>query len=151
MRFVGRKHVADWCGEKLNEAQAARIIESAFTARCLTPSFAMIACDTIGAVPNYVLYVEAAASEEELGGIGASIERALDENFHYRHARRLGQLGPLRVFAARNAEASYLAACMVRGQRAGDVKSVALDTRDGWTARFEGHFAGTRTAAGSPS
>ena len=151
VRFAGRKDVADWCGEKLHEVQAARIIESAFTARRLTPSFAMLACDTSGEVPNYVLYVEAAASEDDLAGIGASIERALEENFHYRYARRLGQLGPLRVFAARNAEASYLAACMARGQRAGDVKCLALDPHDGWTPKFEGTFAETRTAAGSPS
>ena len=131
MRFAGRNEVADWCGEKLHEVQAARIIESAFTARRLTPSFAMLACDTSGDVPHYVLYVEAAASEDDLGGIAAAIDRALDENFHYRHARRLGQLGPLRAFAARNAEASYLAACMARGQRAGDVKHVALD-RSRW-------------------
>jgi hypothetical protein len=151
VRFAGRKDVADWCGEKLHDVQAARIIESAFTAQRLMASFAMLACDTSGGVPNYVLYVEAAASEDELGGIGAFIERALDENVHYRYARRLGQLGPVRVFAARNAEASYLAACMARGQRAGDVKCVALDSRDGWTPKFEGHFAGTRTAAGRSS
>jgi hypothetical protein len=151
VRFAGRKDVADWCGEKLHEVQAARIIESAFTARRLTPSFAMLACDTSGEVPNYVLYVEAAASENDLGGIGTSIESALEENFHYRYARRLGQLGPLRVFAARNAEASYLAACMARGQRAGDVKCLALDPRDGWTPKFEGKFAESRTAAGKPS
>jgi hypothetical protein len=151
VRFAGRKDVADWRGEKLHDVQAARIIESAFTARRLTPSFAMLACDTSGEVPNYVLYVEAAASEDELGGIAETIERALEENFHYRYARRLGQLGPVRVFAARNAEASYLAACMARGQRAGDVKCVALDPRDGWTPMFEGHFAGIRTAVESPS
>ena len=151
VRFAGRKDVVDWCGEKLHEVHAARIIESAFSARRLTPSFAMLACDTSGEVPNYVLYVEAAASEDELGGIAASIERALEENFHYQYARRLGQLGPLRVFAARKAEASYLAACMARGQRAGDVKSVALDPRDGWTPKFDGHFAGARTAARSLS
>ena len=151
VRFAGRKDVADWCGEKLHEVQAARILESAFTARRLTPSFAMLACDTSGEVPNYVLYVEAAASEDDLGGIGTAIERALEENFHYRYARRLGQLGPLRVFAARNAEASYLAACMARGQRAGDVKCLALDPHDGWTPKFEGKFADTPTAAGSPS
>jgi hypothetical protein len=141
VRFAGRNEVADWCGEKLHEVQAARIIESAFTARRVTPSFAMLACDTSGDVPHYVLYVEAAASEDDLGGIAAAIDRALDENFHYRYARRLGQLGPLRAFAARNAEASYLAACMARGQRAGDVKYVALDRRDGWTPQFEGRFA----------
>jgi hypothetical protein len=151
IRFAGRKDVVDWCGEKLHDVQAARILESVFTARRLTPAFAMLACDTSGDVPNYVLYVEATASEDELDGIAVSIEDALDENFHYRYARRLGQLGPLRVFAAHHAEASYLAACMARGQRAGDVKCVALDPRDGWTPKFEGHFAATRTAAGSPS
>ncbi len=147
VRFAGRNEVADWCGEKLHEVQAARIIESAFTARRLTPSFAMLACDTSGDVPHYVLYVEAAASEDDLGGIAAAIDCALGENFHYRYARRLGQLGPLRAFAARNAEASYLAACMARGQRAGDVKQVALDRRDGWTPQFEGHFADPSPAA----
>ena len=79
------------------------------------------------------------------------IEHGLEENFHYQYARRLGQLGPLRVFAARDAEASYLAACMARGQRAGDVKCVVLDPRDGWTLKFKGHFAETRTAERSPS
>src|SRR6185295_15695109 len=103
VRFTGRKDVADWCGEKLHDVHAARIIESVFTARRLTPSFAMLACDTSGEVPNYVLYVEAAASEDELGGIAASIECALGENFHYRYARGLGQLGPVRAFAARHA------------------------------------------------
>jgi hypothetical protein len=151
VRFAGRRDVADWCGEKLHEVQAARIIESVFSARRLTRSFAMLACETSGEVPNYVLYVEAAASEDELVGIGATVERALEENFHYQYARRLGQLGPLRVFAARNAEASYLAACMARGQRAGDIKCVALDPRDGWTPKFEGRFAAARTAAGTPS
>jgi hypothetical protein len=142
VRFTGRNQVADWCGEKLHEVQAARIIESAFAARRLTPAFAMLACDTSGEVPQYVLYLEAAASEDDYGGIAGAIEQALDENFHYRYARRLGQLGPLRVFAARNAEASYLAACMARGQRAGDVKGVTLDPRDGWTPKFQGHFTG---------
>jgi len=147
VRFAGRNEVADWCGEKLHEVQAARIIDAAFTAHRVTPSFAMLACDTSGDVPHYVLYVEAAASEGDLGGIAGAIDRALDENFHYRHARRLGQLGPLRAFAARNAEASYLAACVARGQRAGDVKHVALDRRDGWTRQFEGHFADSPPAA----
>jgi hypothetical protein len=147
VRFASRKNVADWCGEKLHDVQAARIIASVFAAHCLTPSFAMLACDTSGEVPNYVLYVEAVGAEDDLGGIAASVDRALEENFHYRYARRLGQLGPVRVFAARNAEASYLAACMAGGQRAGDVKCVALDPRDGWTPKFDGHFAGTRTGA----
>jgi hypothetical protein len=88
----------------------------------------MLACDTAGAVPNYVLYIESAVLDDQLCAIAAAVEGGLDENFHHRYARRLGQLGPLRVFAARNAEASYVSACMARGQRAGNVKPVALES-----------------------
>src|SRR5262249_56650625 len=57
VRFVGRKNVSDWRGEKLHEAHAARVIESAFAVRRVVPSFVMLACDTSAATPNYVLYV----------------------------------------------------------------------------------------------
>jgi hypothetical protein len=149
VRFIGRRQIADWCGEKLHEAHAARVLAAAFAGQRVAPSFAMLACDTSGAVPNYVLYLEAAVPEDKLCEIGASVESGLQENFHYRYARRLGQLGHLRVFAARKAEASNLSACVERGQRAGNAKSVALDPRDGWTARFEGRFVETRPPSGA--
>src|SRR4030095_649409 len=104
-------------------------MECAFAARRLTPRFAMLACDTDGDVPNYVLYVDAAASEDDLVGIGAAIERALEESFHYQLARRLGQLGRLSVFAARDAEESHLAACVARGQRGRDSQCVPTAAR----------------------
>jgi hypothetical protein len=151
VRFIGRRQIADWCGEKLHEAHVARVLAAASAAQRVAPSFAMLACDANGAVPNYVLYLEAAVPEDQLCEIGASVESGLQENFHYRYARRLGQLGHLRVFAARNAEASYLSACIERGQRAGNAKSVALDPHDGWTAKFEGRFLEARAAAGSTS
>jgi hypothetical protein len=90
----------------------------------------MLACDTAGAVPNYVLYVDGAVPEDQLCKIAAAVESGLDDNFHYRYARRLGQLGPLRV---------------------GNVKPVALDARDGWRAKFNGRFVETRAATGSMS
>jgi hypothetical protein len=58
----------------------------------------------------------------------AAVESGLDENFHYGYARRLGQLGALRVFAARNAEGSYLSACMARASAPG-TQSLSLWTR----------------------
>jgi hypothetical protein len=151
VRFAGRRQIADWCGEKLHEAHAARSLAAAFAGCGVTPSFAMLACDTAGAAPNYVLYVDGAVPQDQLCMVAAAVESGLDENFHYRYARRLGQLGPLRVFAAPNAEASYLEACIARGQRAGNAKPVALDPRDGWTAKFQGRFVETRAAAGSMS
>ena len=141
VRFAGRNEVADWCGEKLHEVQAARIIESAFTAHRLTPSFAMLACDTSGDVPHYGLYVEAAASKTTLVASPPDFDRALDENFHYR----------LRAAWVNLARSAHSPPAMPRrriwppawpGSRAGDVKRVALDRRDGWTPKFQGHFAG---------
>jgi hypothetical protein len=145
VRFAGRRQIADWCGEKLHETHVSRVLAGAFRRLGVAPCFAMLACDTAGAVPSYVLYLEAEAPEEQLCEIAVSVESGLAENFHYRYARRLGQLGPLRVFAAYGAEASYAAACIARGQRAGDIKSVALDPRDGWTAKFKGRFVETAT------
>jgi hypothetical protein len=140
VRFVGRKQISDWCGEKLHETHAARVLASAFADGKVRPEFAMLACDTEGAAPGYVLYCEAEASKEKMGELAILVETGLEENYHYRYARRLGQLGKLRVFAARDAGESYLAACIARGQRAGNAKPVALDPRDGWTAKFEGRF-----------
>ena len=151
VRFVSRKQISDWCGEKLHEAHAARVLAAAFARHNSAPGFAMLACDAAEAVPSYVLYLEAGARDDQLCAIAASVESGLAENFHYRYARRLGQLGPVRVFAARNPEASYLAACLARGQRAGSIKSVALDARGGWTGKFEGGFVGTRVGAGNSS
>ena len=58
-------------------------------------------------------------------------------------ARHLGQLGPLRVFRVRDAEASYVEACIARGQRAGNVKPPVLDAADGWSAKLDGQFVST--------
>lgn len=162
VRFIGRRQIADWCGEKLHEAHVTRVLADAFDSVGVMPSFAMLACDTSATVPNYVLYLEAAVAhpqsqagvaraEHVFSQIAESIESGLQENFHYRYACELGQLGRLRIFAARNAEASYLAECIARGQRAGNVKSVALDSHDGWTEKFDGHFVENRIAAGTLS
>jgi hypothetical protein len=149
VRFVGRNRAADWCGEKLHETQVERVLANVFSEARVVPEFALLACETSGPVPSYTLYIEADSSDEQLSEVGAGVESGLEENFHYRYARQLGQLGPVRVFAARNAEASYLAACIARGQRAGSIKAIALDTHDGWTSRFEGRFVDTRAVAGS--
>ena len=148
VRFVGRNQVADWCGEKLHETHVTQVLAEAFREIGISPAFAMVACDAEGDVPNYVLYIEADVAEDKLGEVAASVESRLAENFHYRYARQLGQLGPLRVFVARDADASYVSACVARGQRLGNVKPIALDSRDGWTSKFYGSFVETRYAAG---
>lgn len=137
VRFVGRqKQVSDWFGEKLNEAHVARALQEAFGEAGIAPAFAMLACDASGAAPGYVLFVDASASDEAVEAAARRIEARLRENFHYDYARRLGQLAELRVARVEGAAAKYLAARMRKGQRAGDVKPVALDGGAGWAEAF---------------
>jgi len=65
----------------------------------------------------------------------------LRENHHYRYCRDLGQLGHLRVFRVGSGAAeTYQEVCRSDGQRAGDIKPVALHTTGDWSRRFEGRF-----------
>jgi GH3 auxin-responsive promoter len=137
VRFVGRQgQVSDWYGEKLNEAHVARALQEAFGEARIAPGFAMLACEASGAAPGYVLYVDTIASDDGVEAAAREIEVRLRENFHYDYARRLGQLAELRVAHVRGAAEKYLAARMRKGQRAGDVKPVALDGGAGWAEAF---------------
>jgi hypothetical protein len=141
IRFLGRLgHVSDWFGEKLNEAHVSSVMQASFGALGITPSFAMLACETDLPSPGYVLYIETTASNGILDCAATRIEAGLRDNFHYDYARKLGQLGPVRVFRTESAASAWLAAGVGNGQRAGDIKPLALDRRDGWAHRFCGHF-----------
>jgi hypothetical protein len=141
VRFRGRQgHVSDWFGEKLNEAHVATILQQVFTALALQPAFAMLACDLGPPAPSYVLYIESTAPDKSLEQAARKIDSCLQENFHYRYARELGQLMRLRVFRAEGAAAIYTARLITNGQRAGDIKPLALDRRNGWSRIFHGGF-----------
>jgi GH3 auxin-responsive promoter len=141
IRFLGREsYVSDWFGEKLNEAHVAGILRDAFNSLSLSPAFAMIACNPNQLQPGYVLYVESSATDETLHRAAARIELRLQENFHYRYARQLGQLAPLRIFRAAGAAESYLNAKNRDGQRTGAIKQLALDVRGDWSHIFRGEY-----------
>jgi hypothetical protein len=141
IRFLGRQsYISDWFGEKLNEAHVAGILRDVFDALAFSPVFAMIACEPNHPEPGYVLYLESCASGEVLQRAAACIEARLQDNFHYRYARQLGQLAHLRVFRAKGAEESYLKAKNQVGQRAGAIKQLALDARGDWSRVFQGEY-----------
>jgi len=133
LRFVGRKDaVSDRFGEKLHEAHVSAALEAALRAHAVAPAFAMVAFDA-GA---YTLFVEA---EGPLLAVGEELDRRLRESFQYDYARRLGQLGPLRVFRIDSGGVeAYLTAQAERGMKLGDVKAIALSRETGWPARFRG-------------
>lgn len=141
LRFVGRRgYVADWFGEKVNEAYAAGVLGRVLARLEVSAPFAMLACEPSLETPGYVLFIDADASDDTLRQIGAGVDAELRRSFHYDYARSLGQLGPVRVFHAQDGSAAYVRAAMARGQRAGDVKPRALDAGQGWSQRFRGRF-----------
>jgi hypothetical protein len=137
IRFLGRQsYVSDWFGEKLNEAHVAGILRDVFDSLALSPAFAMVACEANHPEPGYVLYIESSAANETLHRAAARIEMRLQENFHYRYARQLGQLAPLCIFRVAGAMESYLNAKNQGGQRTGAIKQLALDAHGDWSRIF---------------
>ena len=141
IRFVGKEvHISDRFGEKVSEQHVQAALDDLLTRYALRPTFAMLACEEELGWPAYTLFIEASDRPDELLlALSRDLEAALLENYHYRYCRDLGQLDRLRVFRVENGgRETYLAVCRARGQRAGDVKPVALDPLGGWARAFRG-------------
>lgn len=151
LRFLGKEEqIVDHFGEKLHEAHVRRALDSAAAGCGIAPLFALVAFEEQGA-PAYTLFVEVAGVEDAaLLQLGERLDRVLEENYHYRYCRELGQLAPLRVFRIeRDGRADFLAACLAHGQRLGEVKPVALHRQSGWSRAFAGWFLSQKAMARS--
>ena len=147
VRFVGRRlHVSDWRGEKLDDAHVATVVARATAGVTRRPAFTMLSCEPSLDPLAYVLYVDAA---DDAARLAADVEAGLCGNVHYRYARALGQLGPVRACVAADAEATWLAAAAARGGPIGSLKVPALDPRGDWLGAFRGRGV-ERTLSPSP-
>ncbi|WP_426755742.1 GH3 auxin-responsive promoter family protein [Myxococcus sp. Y35] len=140
LRFVGRADaVCDLVGEKLAATRVGAVLEAIlpeqFEGR--RPAFAMLAPEWTP-TPGYVLYVETDAPATRLATAAEAVERAFCEGHHYRYARELGQLGPVRAVRVEEGVRRYEARCVALGQRAGDIKPVDLHRLPGWADHFSG-------------
>ena len=128
VEFIGKDNaVSDLVGEKLSERHCAEAIATATQETKEHPLFAMVTPDA-GAM-GYVLKVEFAAPDREMAQCWAEImEREFCKNFHYCHARKIGQLMVLRAELVHNGSATFLRrAQMNRNMRTATVKLPALD------------------------
>ena len=133
IRFVGKAdHISDWFGEKLDERFVANTLTKVFANFGMSPTFAMLAPETDGAF-CYALYLESDPAPEMLA---KTIDDTLRENFHYDYCRKLGQIGPLRVIQVKHGAQTYLAACLARGQKLGNIKPGVLQKTSGWAKQF---------------
>lgn len=133
LEFVGKDNaVSDLVGEKLHERHVAGALKAVETATGVRPIFAMVvpekACGSRAG--GYRLLLELPSGRAEPGAArdwADAVERELCRNFHYAHARRLGQLEALQVIPIRNGLAEYRCACESRGTRLATLKPPALD------------------------
>ena len=130
IEFVGRgDHVSDLTGEKLSEPFVARVLGEVGEGFALS-GFVMLAPEWDP--PRYALFVDTEVDDD----LARSVDKGLRSSVHYDYCRRLGQLDTVEVVRVRDAERRYLAACVARGQRAGDVKPVCLHKATGWRERL---------------
>lgn len=141
LRFMSKEsYISDWFGEKLNERHVGESLDRICRHHAVQPVFTLVAYETTASA--YTLFIEApTTSDATLKQIGQALELALQENYHYRYCRQLGQLGSLQLFRIENGgPAAYLSFCQVHGQRAGDIKPLALHRLSGWTEIFQGQM-----------
>jgi hypothetical protein len=143
LELVGKAaHISDWFGEKLNERQVKEILESLLTRHALRPAFAMLACDEQRGQYAYTLFIELdGVPERVLSRLGKDLEEALQESYHYRYCRELGQLETLQVFRIeKGGLETYLRVCLARGQPVGEIKLTLLHQGGGWSRAFRGRI-----------
>lgn len=141
IRFLGRSGiVSDSVGEKLHAEHVEEIIGNITRRYLHNPRFAMLVPSTDGNVRRYNLLVEPGnGADPYLQAVAALLESELCSNYHYAHARKLGQLQQAVVTLLRpDAHARYRAVMIGNGALAGTVKFPALCT----VAGIEKHLTG---------
>jgi hypothetical protein len=143
LRFVGKAdRVSDLVGEKLAEPHVRSVLDRLVGSLRLVPRFALVAA-VAGRPARYRLFLQLGAEDMHTEGItrlAAGLNSGLSENPYYRHALRVGQLAPADVHvlssSAESAWRIYERRCLANGQRAGNIKPVALDLWTGWSEAF---------------
>ncbi len=129
LRFLGRAGVvSDRVGEKLHLEHAEQILSELGTKYDLTDRFVTLVPSHDPQIPVYRLLLEAPQDgRSPLSGLADALETRLCTNYHYRHARELGQLAPASVNRVppgmRERYRAFMVSC---GAIAGTVKYPAL-------------------------
>ena len=137
LRFLGRAgDVSDLVGEKLNAEFVHAALTRVFAAR---DSFSFLVPVRREGEPSYYCCVTTAPTT---AASAAALEAELATAHHYDQARKLDQLGPVRITVASHARDAYYDHHMSRGMKWGDIKfSPLLKTADDGLMRRLGVLA----------
>ena len=129
LTFLGRNDGVDLVGEKISATTAQGLLDGLKLADAL-PVTLLALDDSRGHIPGYVLLVETQGDarlppelQDQLQDqLAAQAERGLQEHFHYKLARELGQLAPAQCVALPRMRDLYLEQCRLRGMIEGNIK-----------------------------
>src|SRR3989344_5297908 len=145
IRFIGRNNnISDLFGEKLNEYHVSDAVRKTLGRSSLAPSFFMVSPEKVRDTSFYVLFVEA-TQQFNVDSVAEELDLKLQENYHYRYCRKLGQLERPRIFlidssSEKRASDIYLEENQSRGKKIGNVKPAVLSSQFGWSKKFSGRF-----------
>ncbi len=148
VRFVGKENkISDLFGEKLNEYHVSFVLSEIFKTYPLSLSFFMVAperCLKTGTC-FYTLFLKLEKDDDKvlLRQLAHEIEERLQENYHYKYCRELGQLSELQVFIidpGNSVLETYIRVCGSFGQKLGNIKPSTLHVKMGWSREFDGFF-----------
>lgn len=122
--FLGRNDGVDLVGEKLSSVMVQEVLDKQLYRPSERPVTLLALDDADGSgLPGYVLLLQSdrpfTVGNNQLA---RSLEQGLLTFFHYRLARDLGQLAPVRVLRATDMHQRYLDFCQRRGMVEGNVK-----------------------------
>ncbi|MDF1629278.1 MAG: GH3 auxin-responsive promoter family protein [Alcanivoracaceae bacterium] len=123
--FLGRDDGVDLVGEKLSAVMVQQLVNRLDMPHDMHPVTLLALDDSDGkGTPGYVLLVEASPAHMLTEGskLSGLLETELLSLFHYRLARDLGQLAPVRVLCRPDMQQCYLSYCQRRGMVDGNVK-----------------------------
>lgn len=123
--FLGRDDGVDMVGEKLSAVMVQQLLDRLHGPADVLPLTLMGVDDSDGrGTPGYVLLAESphGCTLAERTLMARQLEQGLQTLFHYRLARDLGQLAPVRVLCRDNMRERYQQYCQQRGMIDGNVK-----------------------------
>jgi hypothetical protein len=135
LNFVSKtEYFSDIVGEKLHVAHVHEAIEHLESETGIALGFAMISPTVADGEIRYVLHAHVPGDKPlDCGRAIEILERRLCRNYHYHHARQLGQLQPVGIrLVGEDAEQAYVNRCVKEGMRRGDVKIQRLRRETDW-------------------
>lgn len=142
-KFITRDNiVSDMVGEKLNLSHVEKTIKEIQNNLNINFEFSMLAPYKNETLIGYTLYLKHSNHNMlDYKKIADHLLIGLSQNYHYHHASKNLQLGPVKIFNINdNAFEKYRAFFLNKGKKMGDIKFFQLSLHTAWDSVFNGKY-----------